>query len=196
MPNCPAAGARRRSHRGEPGDQEGVTRDVRKRQRAFCSAILDNWDYLADEEIVVCLERLFNPCTYLSATGEGIVTEQQVTDIKTAVEFFNKDPTIDCDMKTEYTTFVDGVAESKQHHASWKYDKDERGRDHKRKGEWVPLKIIEHLKNPQTGMARGILQLSQLAGIAALLNPSSCCTERLVKEHKCGIFVNTITGGS
>ena len=121
-----------------------------------------------------------------------------MTDIKTAVTFFNKDPTIDwswTDMKTEYTTFVERVADSKQHHASWKYDKDERGRDHKRKGEWVPLKIIEHLKNPQTGMARGILQLSQLAGIAGLLNPSSCCTERLVKEHKCGIFVNTITGG-
>ena len=95
-------------------------------------------------------------------------------------------------MKTEYTTCVDRVAESKQHHASWKYDKDERGRDHERKDEWIPLKIIEHLKNPQTGMARGILQLSLLA---ALLNPSRCCTERLVKEHKCGIFVNTITGG-
>ena len=95
-----------------------------------------------------------------------------MADIKTAVEFFNLDPTIDwssTDMKTEYTTFVDRVAESKQHHASWKYDKDERGRDHKRKGEWVPLKINEHLKNPQTGMARGILQLSQLAGIAGLL---------------------------
>ena len=162
------------------GRTETKKGDVRKRQRAFCSAILDNWDCLADEEIVVCLERLFNPCTYLSATGEGIVTEQQVTDIKTAVEFFNKDPTIDwswTDMKTEYTTFVERVAESKQHHASWKYDKDERGRDHKRKG-------AENLKNPQTGMARGILQLSQLAGIAGLLNPSSCCTERLVKEHK------------
>ena len=81
---------------------------------------------MADEEIVVCLERLFNP--YLSATGEGIVTEQQVTDIKTAVEFFNKDPTIDwswTDMKTEYTTFVERVAEAKRHHAAWKYDKDE-----------------------------------------------------------------------
>ena len=61
MPNSPAAGARRRSHRGEPGDQEGVTRDVRKRQRAFCSAILDNWDCLADEEIVVGLERSSTP---------------------------------------------------------------------------------------------------------------------------------------
>ena len=49
---------------------------------------------MADEEIVLYLERLFNPCTYLSATGEVIVTEQLVTDIKTAVEFFNKDPTI------------------------------------------------------------------------------------------------------
>ena len=99
-------------------------------------------------------------------------------------------------MKTEYTTFVDRVAESKQHHASWKYDKDERGRDHKRKGEWVPLKIIEYLKNPQTGMHRGIPQLSQLAGIAGLLNPSSCCTERFVKEHTCGIFVKYYNGGS
>ena len=153
---------------------------------------------MADEEIVVCLERLFNPCTYLSATGEGIVTEQQVTDIKTAVEFFNKDPTIDwswTDMKTESTTFAERVAEAKRHHATWKYDKDERGRDHTRKGEWVPLKIIEHLKNAETGTARGILQLSQLAGIAGAFNPSSCCTERLVKERKCGIFVNTITGG-
>ena len=80
----------------------------------WLGAILDNWNCLADEEIVVCLERLFNPCTYLSATGEGIVTEQQVTDIKTAVTFFNKDPTIDwswTDMKTEYTTFVERVAE-------------------------------------------------------------------------------------
>ena len=92
-----------------------------------------------------------------------------MADIKTAVEFFNLDLTIDwsiTDMKTEYTTFAKRVAESKQHHASWKYDKDERGRDHERKGEWIPLKIIEHLKNPQTGMSRGILQLSQLAGIA------------------------------
>ena len=148
---------------------------------------------MADEEIVICLERLFNPCTYLTGTGEGIVTEQQTADIKTAVEFFNQDPTIDwscTDMKTEYTTFVDRVAESKQ----LLYDKDERGRDHKRKGEWVPLKIIEYLKNPQTGMHRGIPQLSQLAGIVGLLNPSSCCTERLVKGHECVTFVNTTMG--
>ena len=33
-------------------------------------------------------------------------------------------------------------------------------------------------------MAVGILQLSKLAGFAGLLNPSSNCTERLVKHHK------------
>ena len=33
-------------------------------------------------------------------------------------------------------------------------------------------------------MATGILQLSKLAGFAGLLNPSSNCTERLVKHHK------------
>ena len=33
-------------------------------------------------------------------------------------------------------------------------------------------------------MAAGIPQLSKLAGFAGLLNPSSNCTERLVKHHK------------
>ena len=35
-----------------------------------------------------------------------------------------------------------------------------------------------------TGMAKGIPDLSRMAGIAGLINPSSNCTERLVKEHK------------
>ena len=85
-----------------------------------------------DEEIVVCLERLFNPCTYLSATGEGIVTEQQVTDIKTAVEFFTKDPILD--------RHEDGIrnvwigSRSSTTPLGKLIDKDERGRDHERKG--------------------------------------------------------------
>ena len=37
-----------------------------------------------------------------------------------------------------------------------------------------------------------IPDLSRLAGIAGLLNPSSCCTERLVKQHKCGVMIREI----
>ena len=134
---------------------------------------------------------------FFEATGEARVTANQQADLQTAVTFFNKDPTIDwssTDMKVEYETFVERVSNIAELYPTWKYDKDERGRDHKRKGEWIPLKIVEHLKNPQTGMAQGIPQLSRLAGIAGLLNPSSCCTERLVKEHKCVTFVNTTMG--
>ena len=39
-----------------------------------------------------------------------------------------------------------------------------------------------------TGMAKGIPDLSRMAGIAGLINPSSNFIERLIKEHKYEIF--------
>ena len=43
---------------------------------------------------------------------------------------------------------------------------------------------IETFKNPANGLYAGIPELMRLVGIAGLYCPSSCCTERLVKEHK------------
>ena len=41
------------------------------------------------------------------------------------------------------------------------------------------------MKSPLSRLAVSIPQLSHLAGIAGLLDPTSADTERLVKEHKC-----------
>ena len=49
---------------------------------------------------------------------------------------------------------------------------------------WLPLRVIETLKNPESGLAQDIPLLSHLAGIAGLLDPTSADTKRLVKEHK------------
>ena len=56
-------------------------------------------------------------------------------------------------------------------------------------GQWHPLRIIESFKNPSTELALHIPELCHLLGIAGLINPSSCDTERLVKQQVCSCII-------
>ena len=161
--------------------------------------MLNEWDCLKTQPIVESLEKLFNPKNFLLPNGKSIDVEHSEwaqKELNICVEHFNKNPKIWnlVQMQLQYATFVKRVADNSQFHGAWKHA------DGIDKGKWHPLRIIEHLKNPateytlirkyhlkhlfSTEMATDIPQLSRLAGIAGLILPSSCCTERLVKQHK------------
>jgi len=137
------------------------------------------WDCISTPEVVnlAKLEKVFNPEEFLTSVGPSV--DHLMEDLRWLVQFFKRDPELkyfdEEQMVQQYKIYVQRIFEKqRQFKAEWFDD------DH----QWLPLRVIESLKDPTTGLCKRIPMLSHLAGIAGVIEPASADTERLVKEHK------------